>query len=66
VQALFVGELIRRRKVFSGDLKDTFERLLAVRQSADYDLDFISEIQAARAVRRAREFVAAVRDSQGR
>lgn len=64
VQALFVGELINRRKRYPPDLRDTFERLFLIRQTADYSSDFVSEIQAARALRRARAFVQATRDSE--
>ncbi len=60
VQAQFVGELINRRKRYPADLRDTFERLVILRQTADDAADFVSEIQAARSVRRARTFVAAV------
>jgi uncharacterized protein (UPF0332 family) len=63
VQAQFVGELINRRKRYPAELRDTFERLFLIRQTADYAADFVSEIQAAGSVRRARTFVAAVRDA---
>lgn len=65
VQAQFVGELINRRKRYPSKLRDTFERLFLLRQTADYASDFVSEIQAARALRRAREFVTAIQDTQG-
>lgn len=63
VQAQFLGELINRRKRFPADLRDTFERFFLLRQTADYSINLVSEIQAARALRRARTFVAAVRDA---
>jgi uncharacterized protein (UPF0332 family) len=63
VQAQFVGELINRRKHFPPDLRDTFERLFLLRQTADYANSLVSEIQAARSLRRARVFVAAVRNA---
>ena len=63
VQAQFVGELINRRKQYPADLRDTFERLFLLRQTADYSVNLVSEIQAARSLRRARTFVAAVRDA---
>jgi uncharacterized protein (UPF0332 family) len=44
VQALFAGELISRRKQYPPDLRDTFERLFQMRQSADYAAEFVSEI----------------------
>jgi uncharacterized protein (UPF0332 family) len=60
VQALFAGELINRRKRYPAELRDTFERLGGLRQTADYAVDAVPEIQAARAVRRARAFLSAV------
>src|SRR4051794_40670101 len=39
VQALFVGELINRRKLYSGEMRDTFERLISIRLTADYSTD---------------------------
>ncbi|MBX3069006.1 MAG: HEPN domain-containing protein [Thermomicrobiales bacterium] len=65
VQALFVGELINRRKQYPSNLRDTFERLFLLRQTGDYAADFVSEIQAARALRRARDFVSTVRQVGG-
>jgi uncharacterized protein (UPF0332 family) len=60
VQAQFAGVLIGRRHRYPSDLRATLDRLFALRQVADYKEEFVSEIQAARAVRRAREFVEAV------
>jgi uncharacterized protein (UPF0332 family) len=60
VQAQFVGELINRRKHYPSELRDAFERLFLLRQTADYASEFVSEIQSARAIRRARAFVDAV------
>lgn len=65
VQAQFVGELINGRKQYPADLRDTFERLFLLRQTADYSVSLVSEIQAARSLRRARTFVWAVRDTGG-
>ena len=65
VQAQFVGELINRRKRFPGDLRDTFERLFALRQTADYKTDDVADIQAARAVRRARAFLQTIQTRGG-
>ncbi len=61
VRARFVGDLINRQKVFSSEDKDTLERLLVVRQIADYKRQTISEIQASRGLRRSRSFVAMIR-----
>jgi uncharacterized protein (UPF0332 family) len=65
VQAQFAGELVNRRKRYPADLRDTLDRLIPVRQMADYGLDLVSEIQAARALRRARSFVAAIKEKRG-
>jgi uncharacterized protein (UPF0332 family) len=62
VQAQFVGELINHRKRYPSDLRDSFERLYLLRQTVDYAVGLISEIQAARAIRRARAFVTTVRE----
>lgn len=59
VQAQFAG-LIVRRKQYPAPLRDALVRLLALRESADYTTDQISQTQALRAVRRAQEFVTAV------
>ena len=61
IQAQFTGQLINRRKLYSSDLGDVLTRLFTLRQTADYDDIDVSEIQASRALRRAREFVLAVR-----
>ena len=60
VQAVFMGELVNRRKLFPGELRDTFDRLVGFRETADDEVIFVSEVQAARALRRARSFVRAV------
>ncbi|MFN8592364.1 MAG: HEPN domain-containing protein [Thermomicrobiales bacterium] len=60
VQARFVGDLINRRKRYPADLRQTLEQNYRLRVAADYQRDNISEIQAARAVRRAEKFVAAM------
>jgi uncharacterized protein (UPF0332 family) len=65
VQAQFAGQLVNRRKRFSGDLGDTLSRNMTLRQAADYRQEAVSEIQAARALRRAESFVAAVRIAGG-
>lgn len=61
VQAQFIGELINRRKRYPADLRDTFERLLRLRQIADYRTDLVTRTQAERSLGRARTFVDAVR-----
>lgn len=62
VQAQFAGELIGRRKIYPPELRDTFERLGALRQVADYGATPVLELPAARAVRRASVFVRAVKE----
>jgi len=60
VQAQFVGQLINRRKRYPTDLRYTLEQNYRLREAADYRRDRGIEVQAARAVRRAAEFVASV------
>lgn len=60
VQAQFAGQLITRRKRFPASLRDTLPRLFDLRRRADYEPAAVSAAQADRAVRRARDFVAAV------
>ena len=60
VQREFVGQLINRCKLYPGSLRDVLARTSLVREKADYDSEHISEVQAARVLRRAREFVRAV------
>jgi hypothetical protein len=59
-----VTQLINRRKLYPGGLRDTFERLYTLRQTADYEQGQVSQVQANRAVRRARELVEAVQASR--
>lgn len=61
VQAEFVGQLINRRKLYPAALRDALVRNLGLRQTADYRKDQVTHTQASRALRRAREFVSAVR-----
>lgn len=63
LQASFVNELIRRRKLYSAFLGPWFNRTLQFRLDADYRPKGISHRQATQAVRWAKEFVAAL--SQG-
>ena len=65
VQALFAEQLINRRKLYPSGLKDSFDRLVTLRHTADYRPDVVTEAQASRAVRRAREFVGGVHQEQG-
>jgi uncharacterized protein (UPF0332 family) len=64
VQAQFVGQLINRRKVYGSGLRDSLARNLILRHAADYTIEQVTETQAARAIRRARDFLVAV-ESRG-
>ncbi len=64
VQSQFVGLLINRRKVYSTSLRDTLLQTYRLREAADYRRERVSDVRASRSVRRAQEFVEAVR--QGR
>ena len=57
VQAEFIGQLINRRKIYPASLRDVLERTYTLRQVADYQAEFVTERQAARALRRARQLV---------
>jgi uncharacterized protein (UPF0332 family) len=60
VQARFNGDLINRRKLYATDMRGALEQNFRLRAKADYGIDQVPEVQAARAVRRAEAFVAAV------
>ena len=60
VQAQFSGQLINRRKRFSGNLRQILPDNQALRDLGDYGSKLVSEIEAGRALRRAQTFVAAV------
>lgn len=61
VQAAFVGQLINRRKQFPARLRDVLPRTYELRQTADYETDFVTQKQAERTLRRSRELVEAIR-----
>ncbi|HEX5499066.1 MAG TPA: HEPN domain-containing protein [Thermomicrobiales bacterium] len=65
VQSQFVGQVINRRHRYPATLRSTLAELLTLRQSADYDPDPISRPEAARGLRRSREFVDAIRQGRG-
>ena len=65
VQAQFVGQLINRRKRYPSALRETLLRGLRLRQTADYKTERVTEVQASRALARARELVTAVRAEGG-
>ncbi len=60
LQASFVNELIRRRKLYPALFGQHFNRALQLRLDADYRPKGISQNQATRAVRWAHEFVIAL------
>jgi uncharacterized protein (UPF0332 family) len=60
VQAGFAGQLIQRRKLFASDLRSVLLRNQALRNTADHERHWVTEVQAARALRRTRTFVEAV------
>jgi len=64
VQALFAEQLVSRRKIYRSDVAETLGRLAIPRGNADYGAEPVGLDQAGRALRRAREFVAAVRRQQ--
>ncbi len=66
VQARFSGDLINRRKHIPSEFRSTLEKNYRLRTMADYQLIHVNEVQAARAVRRAEAFVAAVAQPGGR
>ena len=65
VQARFTGDLINRRKRYSASLRSTLEKNARLRESADYNLESVSEKEALRAVERAEAFVTAVAAREG-
>jgi hypothetical protein len=57
---------ISRRKRYQSELRTTLEQNYRLRAMADYKRGQVSEVRAARAVRRAEVFVAAVAEREGR
>jgi uncharacterized protein (UPF0332 family) len=60
VPGQFVGQLVNRRKLYPIAVRDTLPLLYQLRQAADYSDDLVTQTQALRALRRAREFLRAV------
>jgi len=60
VQAQFVGQLINRRKQYSGDLRRVLSDNQSLRDQVDYEAKLVKQSQANRALARARAFVNAV------
>jgi len=65
VHGQFVGQLVNRRKLYSSAMRDTLQHTYQLRQAADYTDDLVSQTQALRTLRRAREFVLAVQRQGG-
>ena len=66
VRARFNGDLINRRKLYRTDVGGALEQNFRVRAAADYGMEHVPDVQAARAVRRAEAFVASVARAGGR
>lgn len=66
VQAQFSGQLVGRRRLYAAGLRDTLSDNLVLRQRADYRVQYVSETQARRALRRSEEFVRAILDQRRR
>jgi uncharacterized protein (UPF0332 family) len=62
VQAEFVGRLIHRRRLYSTSLRQVLGRNLTLRHTADYAPDRVTQTQAARALQRTQDFLAAIRE----
>jgi uncharacterized protein (UPF0332 family) len=63
VQAQFARELINRRKRYPAELREVLARTMRLRHTADYELDWITRIQAVRALRTSQQFIAAIEAS---
>jgi len=66
VRSHFIGQLLNRQKLYPTNLRTTLEQNRALRQTADYKRDHVTEIRAGRAVRRTQEFLAEVRQRGSR
>ncbi|MBA2519731.1 MAG: HEPN domain-containing protein [Chloroflexia bacterium] len=64
VEAQFVGLLINRRKRYPGRLRNVLPRLFLIRQQADYTRERVSEAEARLALRRSRDFLAAIQNDR--
>ena len=65
VQAQFVGVLINKRKRYESELRRVLADNQSLRDKADYRPEFVTAIQASRALRRTRQFVSAIRKRGG-
>src|SRR4051812_19626169 len=66
VRSHFVGQLVNRRKQNSASLRTVPGTNCALRQSADYKREHVTEVRASRALQRTRQFLAAVRQEDAR
>jgi hypothetical protein len=57
--------LIQRRELYGSDLRTVLLRNQILRNTADYERQWVTELQAERALRRSRAFVAAVAQRGG-
>lgn len=64
VPAQFIGQLIKRRHRYDGSLRNTLHDNYRLRVRGDYELRRVTEVNAARALRRAERFVQAVAQRQ--
>ncbi|MFN0074300.1 MAG: HEPN domain-containing protein [Chloroflexota bacterium] len=62
MQALFVGQLINRRKLYSSELRQVLQDLRAYREKADYKTEWVTRREASRALRLAQTFVREIAD----
>lgn len=60
VHGQFNGELVNRRHLYPSQIRGTLAQNFILRQAADYSVERVTEVRAARAVSRAQEFVEAV------
>lgn len=60
IQSLFVGQLVNRRKRYPSDLRPVLMQNQTLRNAADYERHWVTEVQAQRAVRRTRRFLEAI------
>ena len=65
VQGQFVGVLINQRHLYETQLRRVLADNQHVREKADYRPELVNATQASRALRRARTFVAAIRQRGG-
>ena len=61
LHAEFAGQLINRRKRYPSELRSVLLRNQALRNTADYERHWVTDVQALRALGRTRDFVEAVR-----